>query len=503
MNRILDWIKRTLSNPQVAYLVLFLSAVAFVTLFLGAYLAPVIAAFILAYLMEGTVGKIVDWLKIRRIVAVWLVFFVFLMSFFGLLFMLLPLVSQEIAEVAREVPLWPEAVTREFKKLPTKYPEYTNQFALVMSTIEGDWLNETITKAPTTLADLVPKLSKQLLTTLVYVVIVPLLVLYFLKDKDKIKDWFTRFLPQDDHRLLAREVFKDVDKQIANYVRGKFLEIIIVWSVSYIVFRFLQMPYTMVLSLFVGLSVLLPYVGATVMTIPIVVVAIISKGFTMDAGWIIIAYGIVQLLDGNVLAPVLLSNVTNLHPIAIISAILLFGGIWGFWGVFFAIPLATLVNAVITAWPTARRRKESLEEETPQVLSRRRLWANLISGSMATGAILVMLLHSTSRPEQLRETILPPVSAVPIVPEDLGPLVLSVRHGVILSLDGAPLDAADLERRLSRLHASDRPLKLRIGPSVPDVSLLDVFATVSKAGFEEYDIERKSASDLESSESEN
>ena len=62
-------------------------------------------------------------------------------------------------------------------------------------------------------------------------------------------------------------------------------------------------------------------------------------------------YGFIQFLDGNLLVPLLFSEVVNLHPVAIIVAVLLFGGIWGFWGVFFAIPLATLVKAVYNAWP--------------------------------------------------------------------------------------------------------------------------------------------------------
>ena len=49
----------------------------------------------------------------------------------------------------------------------------------------------------------------------------------------------------------------------------------------------------------------------------------------------------------------LFSEAVNLHPIAIILAVLFFGGIWGLWGVFFAIPLATLVKALINAWPAA------------------------------------------------------------------------------------------------------------------------------------------------------
>jgi len=64
----------------------------------------------------------------------------------------------------------------------------------------------------------------------------------------------------------------------------------------------------------------------------------------------LIVHGIIQALDGNILVPLLFSEAVNLHPVAIISAVLLFGGIWGFWGVFFAIPLATLVKAVLSAW---------------------------------------------------------------------------------------------------------------------------------------------------------
>jgi putative permease len=63
-----------------------------------------------------------------------------------------------------------------------------------------------------------------------------------------------------------------------------------------------------------------------------------------------LAYGIIQALDGNVIVPLLFSEAVNLHPVTIIIAVIFFGGLWGFWGVFFAIPLATLVKAVINAW---------------------------------------------------------------------------------------------------------------------------------------------------------
>ena len=105
------------------------------------------------------------------------------------------------------------------------------------------------------------------------------------------------------------------------------------------------------LAALVGVSVLVPYIGAAVVTVPIAIVAYFQFGWGTDFAIVLIVYGIIQALDGNVLVPLLFSEVVNLHPVAIIVAILVFGGIWGFWGVFFAIPLATLVQAILVAWP--------------------------------------------------------------------------------------------------------------------------------------------------------
>ena len=80
-------------------------------------------------------------------------------------------------------------------------------------------------------------------------------------------------------------------------------------------------------------------------------IAFFQWGWGSEFAYLIIAYGIIQALDGNVVVPLLFSEAVNLHPVAIIVAVLLFGGLWGFWGVFFAIPLATLVKAVLHAWP--------------------------------------------------------------------------------------------------------------------------------------------------------
>ena len=132
------------------------------------------------------------------------------------------------------------------------------------------------------------------------------------------------------------------------------LEIIIVGAVSYVVFAWMGLNYAALLGLAVGLSVIVPYIGAALVTLPVFIVGFFQWGMTSEFYYLCAVYLIIQALDGNVLVPLLFSEAVNLHPVAIIMAVLFFGGIWGLWGVFFAIPLATMIKAIINAWPTAQ-----------------------------------------------------------------------------------------------------------------------------------------------------
>jgi len=122
-------------------------------------------------------------------------------------------------------------------------------------------------------------------------------------------------------------------------------------SASYIVFASLGLPYAVLMAILVGLSVIIPIFGAILVTIPVVLIGLYEWGLSVNFYWLLGLYLVIQMLDGNVLVPVLFSKRNNLHPVIIIIAVLFFGGIWGFWGLFFAIPLATFIKAIINSWP--------------------------------------------------------------------------------------------------------------------------------------------------------
>ncbi|NAX38597.1 AI-2E family transporter, partial [Vibrio sp. V27_P1S3P104] len=187
-------------------------------------------------------------------------------------------------------------------------------------------------------------------TLAVYLILVPMLVFFLLKDKQEMLNVASGILPRN--RKLATKVWLEMNQQISNYIRGKVLEILIVGGVSYVTFAILELRYAALLAVAVGFSVLIPYIGAALVTVPIAIVGLFQWGMTPQFYTLLIAYTIIQVLDGNVLVPILFSEAVNLHPMFIIIAVLVFGGLWGFWGVFFAIPLATLVKAVWHALPS-------------------------------------------------------------------------------------------------------------------------------------------------------
>ena len=346
MQSIRAWFERHLADPQVMGLAVVLLAGFFIIFLTGEMLAPVIASIIIAYLLEGLV-VVFQRNGLPRLVAVLLVFLGFMAFMAFVFFALLPLLSRQATQLFQ---LLPEMLTDgqdTLMTLPQRYPELFSE-AQVLDLIDSLRI-EALAYGQHVVSISVSSVVS-VITVAVYLILMPLLVFFFLKDKIRIVNWFVRFLPND--RGLLTQVWAEVDSQIGNYVRGKFIEILIVWVVTYLTLAIMGMDFAMLLGVLVGLSVLIPYIGAATVTIPVAMLAYFQWGVSPEFWWLMVAYGIIQALDGNVLVPLLFSEVVNLHPVAIIVAVLVFGGLWGFWGVFFAIPLATLVQAVLKAWPT-------------------------------------------------------------------------------------------------------------------------------------------------------
>jgi len=348
INIIKGWFEKHFSDPQAIILVSILVLGAILVLYWGRILTPVLAGIIIAYILEGLVCRL-NHLGVPRFAAFLFSYALFITALSLILFGLVPLVISQLTQLITDFPKILDKVQQLILAIPERYSVFADrEIEKMLGSFSTELVGVGQKLVSVSLTSVV-----NVFTVMVYLVVVPLLVFFLLKDKTKILDWFRRFLPED--RGLASSVWKEVDVKMGNYIRGKLLEVVIVGVATFIPLKYMGMNYAATMSLLVGLSVIIPYVGAVAVTIPVAMIAWFQWGASSDFVYLMVAYLVVQFLDGNILVPLLFSEVVNMHPAAIIIAVLFFGGLWGVWGVFFAIPLATLVQAVINSWPSIQK----------------------------------------------------------------------------------------------------------------------------------------------------
>ena len=341
-----DWYQYRFKDPNLSVLFLLLITAFLVFYFLGNILVPLFVALVFSYLLDWPINYLMRY-KINRNIATFIVMLLFLsLAVFGFLGVL-PTVFKQGAAFIRDLPAMVNQVQDYVLTLPTLYPDAIDLITItqIVETLRGYLLGSGAFLLSQSFASLL-----NIAALIVYAILVPLLMIFMLKDKVFLINSFVKFLPEN--RKLANQVWVEMNGQIMNYIRGKIIEILIVGGATYFAFFIMELRYSALLAVLVGLSVLIPYIGAAAVTVPVAIVAFFQWGPSAEFVYLMIAYLAIQALDGNLIVPILFSEAVNLHPVVIIMSVMIFGGLWGFWGVFFAIPLATLVKAVLNAWPS-------------------------------------------------------------------------------------------------------------------------------------------------------
>ena len=319
------WVDRFLSEEEAVLLVVLLTAAAIIILTMGKILAPLLTGIVLAYVMQGAI-KLFERLRAPKWLAITATFLLFMGGFVSLLFFVIPKVWRQMRSLFDNLPHMVDETQKLLAALPQQYPQ------LISEQLANSWIDMLKTEAGDIGQWLVSMSLSQLpliMAVTVYIMLVPILVFFMLKDQDEILAWCASYLPKQ--RPLLNRIGAEMNIQMARYVRGKALEIILTGVATYILFKLFQLDYAALLAFLVGLSVIVPYVGLVAVSLPVVVIAWLQFGWTPDFFYLIFFYSLIQGIDGLAIVPVLYSEAVNLHPIAIITAILVFGSWWGLW----------------------------------------------------------------------------------------------------------------------------------------------------------------------------
>ena len=340
-------LKNIFSNEETIIFSLVILLFFLVISFFGSIITPFMISIVVAYLLVGMQKKIQSY-DISANVALIITFSVFIITGAALLIWLVPLLYIQLQAFILDVPNLINNFLEFISGLPAKFPDLVSSEQIAI-------FFQAVSEEVSAIAQNIVKSSisgiQSAITFLLYIILFPILVYFFLFDRKNIIEGFIKIIP--GKREMLTNIWAEMDIQLSNYVRGKTIEIFIVGIAAAIIFVSLGLKYSALLSVLVGLSVIIPFVGAFLVTIPIVVVGLLQFGLGTEFYLLIGLYLLLQALDGNLLVPIIFSETVKLHPVVIILAVFIFGSMFGFWGVFFSIPIATFIKAVWNAWPSS------------------------------------------------------------------------------------------------------------------------------------------------------
>ncbi|KGX87098.1 AI-2E family transporter [Pontibacillus marinus] len=175
-------------------------------------------------------------------------------------------------------------------------------------------------------------------------VVVPFVLFYFLKDDNRFIPFILNFIPKK-HRDEGTKVFQDISVKLSGYIIGQITVAIVDGVLMYIGYAIIGLPYALLLAIFVTITAVVPFFGPILGVLPALVVALTQQPSMII--YVLITLVVVQQIEGNLVAPLVLGNKLNIHPLTIILLLLVAAALYKFIGMLIAIPLYAVVKVTV------------------------------------------------------------------------------------------------------------------------------------------------------------
>lgn len=311
-------------------------------------LTPFVISGIIAYAFSPVIRKI---MKITRLPRVWSVLILFLSGVFLMVFLfyaLLPNVADELRKLGDQLPEFTMVLYNGFEDwyrhtlasidyLPDHPQEVMEFFNLDVATITNFLFNS--------LGSVASHLGA-FLSSLVYLVTIPVLTFYFMKDEETIGHFVKSSVPKVAQQWIF-SMSRQVDQVLSGFIRGQLLVALFVGVTSGIALVLLGVEFAILIGILAGITNIIPYLGPIIGGVPAAIIAFLDS--PTKAFWVIIAFVVIQQTESSVVSPRIVGQRVGLHPTMIILALLIGGSLWGFVGLLIAVPLAAIVKVFVSA----------------------------------------------------------------------------------------------------------------------------------------------------------
>ena len=347
--------------------------VAFAVLWLIGALGPILTPFVLAALLGWLGDPLVDRIERTgrsRGIAVSLVFLLMVLLLVLVLLILVPLIERQVVTLIDSLPVYREwlmgtAIPWMERRFGIEISEWMDPERLI-EWVRGHW--QQAGGVATTFMSYVSRSGFALIALIVNLVLVPILTFYFLRDWDVLVARVSQLIPRDHYATVTR-LARESDESLAAFLRGQFLVMLAQGAFYAIGLQLIGLRLGILVGLIAGLISFVPYLGATVGLIMMLLAAVVqAQGFDWQLlilGTIVFTAG--QLFESYVLTPRLVGDRIGLHPVAVIFAVMAGGQLFGFVGMLIALPVAAVAN-VLLRFAHERYQASRLYTGTPSTL---------------------------------------------------------------------------------------------------------------------------------------
>jgi len=253
------------------------------------------------------------------------------------------------------IPLFINEATRYWNELPNLVVisepllDLLGQYNAPIESIEGaqSFLSEIAGYASDAVSFTISRLQDTA-NLLLTIILVPIFLFFWLWDTDTLSSGFSKLVPKK--RKFLTRVWNETNTNFQSYFKAKFVEVFVVAVSGSLMFWALGLNSPVLLGVSFGLSQLIPFFGPVFMTFPVLIVSLAQFGLDPYVIVILLFYGLLQNIDGNIFLPFLMSGVVKLPAVVVLLSVFLFGAIFGIWGVFFAVPIASFIKSLMDNW---------------------------------------------------------------------------------------------------------------------------------------------------------
>lgn len=321
---------------------------------LGPVLMPFVVSAGLAYVADPLVDRLQARLRMSRTLAVTLVFLALTAIILPLLIVLLPLLIDQVREFVSHVPDYLEWI--QHKGLPAIGVSLPPELQLDSENLKRI-VGENLPQAGGLARDVLGTLSRgggAFLAFVASMLLIPVVTFYLLRDWDRLVDWIDGAIPMR-YRDTARQLARESDFVLSGFLRGQLLVMISLGTLYSTGLGLVGVKLALLIGIGAGLVSFVPYLGfiAGLLAASIAVLAQTGGDLT-GLVWVVVVFGIGQVIESMLLTPWLVGDRIGLHPVAVIFAVMAGGQLFGFVGVLVALPaaavLAVLLRHALVRW---------------------------------------------------------------------------------------------------------------------------------------------------------